>query len=98
MAQELATEYPELEFGLVGVNGQGHESGVELASDGRDLPLLQDTPEVDSWTAWDVTYRDVVVLDADNRVFDVFNLTEHDLADADNYATLKQMLVDAAMP
>ena len=97
MQQELESEHPELDFGLLAVNQEGHEAGVELMADDRDIPLLQDTSVVDAWTAWGVTYRDVVVLDGDNRVFGVFNLTEHDLADPTHYATLKQMLVDAAM-
>jgi hypothetical protein len=97
MQQELASEHPELAIGLLGVNGDGHESGALLMADGRDIPLLQDTAAVDAWGAWSVTYRDVVILDADNQVFGVFNLTEHDLADATHYATLKQMMLDAAM-
>jgi hypothetical protein len=81
---------------LIGVNAVGHESGVDGMSEGRDLPLLQDTAAEDAWASWSVTYRDVVVLDRDNRVFGVFNLTEHDLSDSANYAALQQMLLDAA--
>jgi hypothetical protein len=96
MQNEIETEHPELEIALLAVNGVGAESGVDGMSEGRDIPLLQDTAAQDAWGAWAVTYRDVVVLDRDNRVFGVFNLTEHDLANETHYATLKQMLVDAA--
>jgi hypothetical protein len=96
MYEELVIEHPELDFALLAVNNVGHDSGIEAMSDGRDLPLLQDTEAEDAWGTWGVTYRDVVVLDHENRVFGVFNLTEHDLANARHYAALKQMLVDAA--
>jgi hypothetical protein len=43
-----------------------------------------------------VIYRDVWILDSQNRLFGVFNLTENDLSDADNRETLKQMFLSAA--
>jgi len=68
----------------------------------RDVPWLQDV-DVDAnllsdvWEeSWHVTYRDVIVLDADNEWFGVFNLTGHSLADPIHYETLRQMLIDAA--
>ena len=48
------------------------------------------------WTAWDVTERDVVVLDEENKVATVYNLTQHDLADPVNYDTLKSILRNTA--
>jgi hypothetical protein len=63
---------------------------------GRFIPLLQDTVEVDSWTAWQVEYRDVIILDRDNIPVGVFNLTDHDLSMMGEYETLKNMLIDAA--
>jgi hypothetical protein len=102
MQNELETAYPQLEIQLLGVNGYGHQGGNAAATAGRDIPLLQD---VDSdgannshaWDLWDVTYRDVVILDDENVPVGVYNLTEHDLADPDSYATLRQMLIDAAL-
>jgi len=38
----------------------------------------------------------VIVLDGDNVVYDVFNLTTYDLADTASYDALKQLLIDAA--
>lgn len=63
---------------------------------GRFIPLLQDTADVDAWTAWQVEYRDVIILDRDNVPVGVFNLTEHDLSMMGEYETLKNILIDAA--
>jgi hypothetical protein len=65
-------------------------------TEGRDLPWLQDTEEVDGTGAWAAAYRDVVVIDGDRNVIDVYNLTNNDLADASNYDTLDQILRNAA--
>ena len=58
------------------------------------------------WGAWrvnnlrpeqpGVTYRDVIVLDRENRAVAVYNLTEHSLGDPANYAALKDILRAAA--
>lgn len=63
---------------------------------GRTLPWLQDTTEAGVWTSWGPTYRDVVILDAENRKIGVFNVTARDLGDPENYGELKQQLLDAA--
>lgn len=39
-----------------------------------------------------MTYRDVIILDETNTQVDVFNLTDNDLGNPDNYATLKAKL------
>jgi len=81
---------------ILGVNGIGLESGNAGMTQGRVLPWLQDVQATDAWTQWAVEYRDVVVLDGQNRPVAVYNLTVHDLGDPTNYATLKSILVDAA--
>lgn len=48
------------------------------------------------WSSWGATWRDVQILDANNDRVGIYNLTENSLADEENYATLKQMLLDAA--
>jgi hypothetical protein len=57
---------------------------------------LQDTAQQDVWTSWAVTWRDVVVVDAENRTTSIFNLTEHNLGDPANYDALRSILIDAA--
>ena len=102
LQDELGSTYPLLKITLLGVNLQGLESGNSQAVSGRDLGLLQDVDAnhdsaSDAWTLWNVAWRDLVILDAKNSKLSVFNLTEHNLATASEYATLRELLVDAAM-
>ncbi|RME20391.1 MAG: hypothetical protein D6798_20585 [Deltaproteobacteria bacterium] len=73
----------------------GEESGNDLIAEVSSLPWLQDTAEVDAWGLWDATWRDVYVLDGDNMVVGVINLTEHDLADDANKDALRALLDQA---
>jgi hypothetical protein len=90
-----------LDIQLLGVNAFGHESGVTVATEDRDIPLLQDVDEdsnslSDTWELWDVTWRDVVILNAENEPVAVYNLTENDLSDPSSYAELKNLLISTA--
>jgi len=99
---ELAIERPDLAIQLLGVNKVGMESGnQEIIDEGRTLPWLQDVDldadgNSDTWTAWDVAYRDVIIVDGTNWPVAVFNVTDYDLSEAANYNALKEWLVDAA--
>lgn len=77
---------------LLAVNEKGLESGVEGMAMRGALPILQDVPSEDVWSSWAVTYRDVVVLDAQNQRIAVYNLTEHDLGMPESYRALKAFL------
>lgn len=81
---------------ILGVNQAGYESGNATITAGRDLPWLQDVSTQDVWSAWAVVYRDVQILDQDNQLAGVYNLTEHDLSQADSYEALKNMLIEIA--
>lgn len=48
------------------------------------------------WERWDATWRDVWVLDPDNEAHAVYNLTEHNLAVAEEYEGLRLLLIEAA--
>ncbi len=101
MQNDLEAEYPGLDIQLLGVNAFGHESGVGVATEGRVIPLLQDVDDdgnslSDTWDLWDVEWRDVVILDADNIPVAVYNLTDNDLADPYSYEALKNLLVETA--
>lgn len=98
MQTELDGESHALDIEILGVNHSGLESGNASICANRDIPWLQDVPAVDAWTAWGVTLRDVVILDANNRVVDVFNLTVNNLVIQANYDALKALLVSAANP
>ena len=96
MQKELDLIDTTSEIQILGVNGVGLESGNAAITNGRTLPWLQDVADQQVWTSWAITYRDVVILDEKNEVYAVYNLTTYDLANANNYATLKNLLIQAA--
>jgi hypothetical protein len=83
---------------ILGVNAIGLEAGNPGVTAGRDLAWLQDVPEESVWESWGVTYRDVIILDANNVVVGIYNVTQHNLADAANYAELRGAFEAAATP
>ena len=88
----MQTELAGTDIQLLGVNQAGAERGNFDTCMGNDIPWLQEDGAVDAWGLWDVRYRDVVILDAENVPVAVYNLTDHDLADPANYAELKALL------
>lgn len=96
MQNELDAAGLPTEVQILGVNAVGLEAGNAAVCTNRDLPWLQDVPDQGVWASWGVVWRDVWILDTENMPVAVYNLTGHDLADAGNYAELKQMLVDLA--
>lgn len=83
------------EIRILGVNAIGSEGGNDANCNGRDIPWLQDTAAEHVWTQWQITYRDVVILDANNVPVDVYNLTANDLGVPANYDELKNRLLAA---
>jgi hypothetical protein len=81
---------------IFGINGVGSESGNANIATGNTIPWLQDVEAVNVWESWDVTYRDVFVLNHRNELVRVFNLTDHNLNVSANYDSLKTILIDAA--
>jgi hypothetical protein len=96
MQGELSDVPTTLPIRILGINGIGQESGNSTIVAGRTIPWLQDTSAQDVWSDWKVTYRDVIVLDGDNKVAGIYNLTDHDLAVTANYDSLKALLVKVA--
>jgi hypothetical protein len=96
MQHDIAVESTARPIHLFGVNGAGHEVDNDAVCSGRSLPWLQDTSQQNVWARWHVNYRDVVVLDGENRVIRVYNLTDHDLAEPAYFAELKNILLQAA--
>ena len=97
MQQALDADHPDLDIEIIGVNDVGFEAGNEAFCEGRDLPWLQNTPELDVWAAWGGGYRDVLILDADNVPVAVYNLTSNSLATPENFEALQQLFVDVAL-
>jgi hypothetical protein len=99
MQNDLDANYPERDIQILGVNEAGYESGNDVITSGRDIPWLQDVDgdddgQSDVWTSWDVTYRDVIIADAENVYVQAFDFTTHNLQDPENYDTLLQTLLD----
>jgi hypothetical protein len=93
MQKEIDADSTAAAIQILGVNGVGQESGNASICANRVLPWLQDTEQQGVWTKWDVTWRDVVILDEQNEVIAIYNLTEHNLADPANYDALKSLLL-----
>ncbi len=96
MQQELDALPTQVDIQILGVNETGQESGNASITAGRSLPWLQDTATENVWASWQVAWRDVIVLDAQNHFVAVFNLTAHDLSNPAEYSALKTLLVDTA--
>jgi hypothetical protein len=95
MQDDLSQRFPDFEFQILAVNERGHSTGIETAVKERTLPLLQDDMTQMVWENWAVTYRDVIVLDGENKVFGLLNLTDNSLAEAEHYATVEGLLLQA---
>jgi hypothetical protein len=91
---------------IAGINAVGEERDNTRMCEGRRIAWLQDTPTERVWDRWSVAalrpdkpyvvWRDVVVLDAENRAIAIFNLTDHDLQSDAEYQTLARLLRRAA--
>ena len=91
MQNELAGS----DVAILGLNQIGSESGNDVNCDGRDIPWLQDNTTDRTWDLWEVTYRDVYILNRANELVAVYNLTTNNLGDAAKYAELKALIEDA---
>jgi len=96
MQADLKAARPELNIEILGVNRTNQAASNPLIVAMSTLPWLQDTTQDAVWARWDVTYRDVRILDSQSRLRAVFNLTQFDLSVPANYATLRQVFLAAA--
>lgn len=81
---------------ILGVNQIGASAANPLITAGRILPWVQDTTEAGVWEKWGVTYRDVRILDSQNQLSAVYNVTSNDLGVPANRAALKELFLKAA--
>jgi hypothetical protein len=91
----VSTAFP---IRILGVNAATEASGNAGMCAGRTLPWLQDTDQANVWMKWQVDFRDLVILDAENKVLQIYNLTAHDLTNSANYDQLRGILLTAAAP
>lgn len=103
MQNELRETYPLLKIELIGINEHQQEGGNASATNGRDIPWLQDIdnngnslPDK-SVDLWGMSFRDVVVLNGANEKVAKMNLNVDDLANSGNYNGLKELLIEQAM-
>ena len=68
----------------------------DVITNGVDLPWLQDTSAQGAQAAWVPSYRDVVIVDANNEQVASYNLTTHNLAFEENRNELKALLLETA--
>ena len=80
---------------ILGINRPDEAAFNVLIS--PNLPWLQDISTQSVSAAWDVTYRDVRILDSRNRFVVAYNLTEHDLEDPANRDYLKTLFLSTAV-
>ena len=91
MQAEILAANPASKIRILGVNQTGQEPYNDLAVAGNSIPWIQDAAGA-AWGGWAVTWRDVVILDRENRKAAVFNLTEHDITQPAEYAALLALL------
>ena len=96
MQNELRAMNPGTIIAIRGMNAIGSESGNDATCLGRDLPWIQETFDQQVRTDWEVEWRDVAILDENNVLIAIYNLTDHDLQTMANYDELKQMLLGFA--
>ena len=57
--------------------------------------MLQDDNWSLAWDNWGATWRDVMVLDGENEIVGIMNLTGNSLGEAENRAELEALLLEA---
>jgi hypothetical protein len=72
------------------IGSEGNPTGLTGM---EPLPLVLDAPAVNVQTQWMAMTRDVVLLDETGQRRFVYNLSTYNLAEAANYATLRDELL-----
>ncbi len=96
MQNEITSEYPDLAIKILSINQIGAENGVEVFNETHALPMVNDNATDEIWVQWDSQWRDFYILNRQNELLEVYNLTQNNLNDPLNYQELKQKLVLAA--
>ena len=81
----------------MGVNRRDQSGNNHLVTGTRSLPWVQDTIDADLWNSWDVTWRDVRIVNSQQELAGVYNLTSNNLGSPNNRASLKNMLLEKAV-
>ena len=100
MQDELAAEYPNLNITILSINMIGAESGVALIPATDHLPIYNDDTNTNIWSNWGGGWRDVYILNQQNEIYTIYNLTQNNLAPGQGYcsdrtSTTEQACTDA---
>ena len=96
MQNELISEYPDLPINILSINQIGAENGIDSFNETHALPMVHDNTTEGIWVLWQSQWRDFYILNRQNELLEVYNLTQHNLNDPLNYQELKQKLIQAA--
>ena len=96
MQNELRQERPELEIIILSINQIGAENGISSSTEAHALPMVHDNETDTIWLSWEGQWRDFYLLNRNNELVEVYNLTQNNLNDETNYNELKQKLIEAA--
>ena len=97
MAVELENSHPNLDVEMFAINMPGSGGATSLASN-IHLPMVQDTGSLGIWSDWGAAWRDVYILNENNELVMVYNLTQNNLGSSSNYNTLMSHFIDLATP
>ena len=82
---------------IVGINNPDDSANNHyVVAEERSLPWLQDSATSSAWLSWKVVWRDLRIVDPQNRLVAVLNLSYNDLSFASNRTTVKQLFLNAA--
>ncbi|MAA78850.1 MAG: hypothetical protein CL916_06285 [Deltaproteobacteria bacterium] len=96
MQNEISSEYPDLPIKILSINQIGAENGIDSFNETHALPMVNDNTGDDIWVQWGSQWRDFYILNKQNELLEVYNLTQNNLNDPLNYDELKQKLILAA--
>ena len=96
MLAELKAANPELNIEILGINAAADAPFNSLVTQASRLAWLQDTEDQKVRDRWAASWRDVRIVDGQNRLRGVANLFDYDLIEPANRALVKQLFLDAA--
>ena len=79
---------------ILGINEIGYGNSLTSV---HTLPMLQDTELYNVYSSWEVTYRDVWILNEAQEPYAVVNLSIYSLSDPAYYEGLKNLFIGAAL-
>ena len=106
MHEELREELQTDSVEILAVNEIGYDNFEYVTTVSSQLPWVQDVEEVNAWELWEITYRDLVILDQDNIFLTTYNLTDNPMWTTtlgtesmpnESYVTLKNIFRHVAL-